>query len=105
MPKVEGCPSGQRSQAVNLVGDSPTEVRILLPPPFRSLSLKLIWQICFAGQIGAWRSLVSAWASGAQGRRFKSGRPDHFLGVSACFGNLIGDPGRIATYPVAATLF
>jgi len=27
------------------------------------------------------------------------------LGVSACFGNLIGDPGRIATYPVAATLF
>lgn len=32
-------------------------------------------------------------------------RPDHFLGVSAGFGNLIGDPGRIATYPVAATLF
>ncbi|MCS6860670.1 MAG: hypothetical protein NZT92_10170, partial [Abditibacteriales bacterium] len=32
-------------------------------------------------------------------------RPDHFLGVSAGFGNLIGDPARIAAYPVAATLF
>lgn len=32
--KVEGCPSGQRGQAVNLVGDGPSEVRILLPPPF-----------------------------------------------------------------------
>ena len=32
-------------------------------------------------------------------------RPDHFLGVSAGFGNLIGDPGRIATYPAAAVLF
>ena len=36
-------------------------------------------KICDAKVIGAWRSLVSAWASGAQGRRFKSGRPDHFF--------------------------
>jgi hypothetical protein len=36
-------------------------------------------KICDARAIGAWRSLVSAWASGAQGRRFKSGRPDHFF--------------------------
>ncbi len=33
------------------------------------------------------------------------GRPDHFLGVSGGFGNLMGDPARIGVYPVAATLF
>jgi hypothetical protein len=31
--KSEGCPSGQRGQAVNLVGDGPSEVQILPPPP------------------------------------------------------------------------
>ncbi len=32
-------------------------------------------------------------------------RPDYTLGVSGGFGNILGDPGRVATYPVAATLF
>ncbi len=32
-------------------------------------------------------------------------RPDHLLGIGPGFGNLLGDPGRIATYPVAAMLF
>ena len=69
-----------------------------------------------AGTVNEWRAMLpvlvavdsamqqrSAIAEHTFGYPFL--RPDHFLGVSAGFGNLLGDPARIATYPVAATLF
>ncbi|MGQ9463628.1 MAG: hypothetical protein ACUVTP_11495 [Candidatus Fervidibacter sp.] len=46
---------------------------------------------------------ISAIAEHSWGYPF--GRPDHFLGVSFGFGNIMGDPARIGVYPVAATLF
>ncbi len=51
--KVEGCPSGQRGQAVNLVGDGPSEVRILLPPPFGFLPFASPQQNHFVGALVA----------------------------------------------------
>src|SRR2546421_13011645 len=37
----------------------------------------LPWRPLGQPSLGAWRSLVSARALGARGRRFESGRPDH----------------------------
>ena len=37
----------------------------------------------FKRPVGAWRSLASALASGARGRRFKSSRPDQFFPIAA----------------------
>ena len=42
-------------------------------PPSRSVASSQVR----GGTHGTWRSLVSAPALGAGGRRFKSGRPDH----------------------------
>ncbi len=43
---VEGFPSGQRDQTVNLTAQ-PSKVRILLPPPFLSLSIPILFNFRF----------------------------------------------------------
>lgn len=69
-----------------------------------------------AGTVNEWRAMLPILVAVDSAMQQKSAiaehtfgypfmRPDHFLGVSEGFGNLLGDPGRIAAYPVAATLF
>jgi hypothetical protein len=111
-------------------GDAREDFQFALNNPFPLQSAELIYECqgvhmwgkaaviseWGAGTVNEWRAMLpilvavdsamqqrSAIAEHTFGYPFM--RPDHFLGVSAGFGNLLGDPGRIATYPVAATLF
>ncbi len=69
-----------------------------------------------AGTVNEWRAMLPVWVAVDSAMQQRSAvaehtfgypfmRPDYLLGVGAGFDNLLGDPGRIATYPVAATLF
>jgi hypothetical protein len=111
-------------------GDAREDFQFALNNPFPLQSAELIYECQAvhmwgkaavisergAGTVNEWRAMLpilvavdsamqqrSAIAEHTFGYPFM--RPDHFLGVSAGFGNLLGDPARIATYPVAATLF